>query len=779
MNVEGRKIDRVFWEEIVRPFVLMKTSSQSHGTTTTNFVLEGNSQMRDVEIKDKNSLLILQHVYLRVEDLGRGARLYKYEKREAQFFKERVTSTNIEQPDSTQRAQINHLIMEVWKFAHEIPAEDLCSLILARGNLNRISMSDPEWFDFEFVCRLLKKLEEPRYWNYAVLLMNNIINYEIKDGKNCYLMKQLKISYLDNGKQGKTPCIYRYVDDKHPRVQFMPFAFHAKQVEESDDESDEDQENQVNALQPPPKKRKNEAKEEPKTGLKKSWFTIWNGSRLRCQVYGIEFKAYSIADCPVNRDKRLKNTSEYKTVQDINVFTGYKWTFDEIKDAYETQTGKESVTRYLNYLFHVICDADTEQFKCLCNTFAHFVQRPGVKTQYCVYVKGQKGIGKSLLLFTPFQQLFHQHSCYLAGQLLADDFNGRLRDGVLIVNLDEFPQVIKSMQAFKSQITQDYMNVRPMFQESQTVPNLMNFIITSNFAPSRQMEITNDERRFLLIEARKFDAASLKNHCAQMTEFAKDYLFEYGNNTGFKAICYHFLKVASPPPENLHLQIPVTPLMCKIIESNMPPMERAVKKWIEQGGIKSKLKDGGCRYDYDWDNLDCGTEWTWKELREMAMNTLNEDRLNTFRQNVNNDIESLKQYMLTDAKTRQGGKKGEITQFKLQDRKQHYEHFRKFYPQVRFYWSHPSLIIGDDFFSHSRMAAIFQDPQFKEVKEETRHWTEIDYQLALVEAKKALDKSQIKLCLQPDPLSLDTEKGVKRTRLYRAADNTEILSDDE
>lgn len=790
MNVEGRKLERIFWEEIAKPLVLIKTLGQSHGVTTANLVLEGNCQDIDVEIQSHDALLILQHTYLRIEDRARGARLFKYDRREGAYLKNRVSYSNTEALNSTQRSKVHANVMEIWKHAHELPPEGLCNLILARGNLNRISMSDPEWFDFEFVGRLLKKLESPRHWNYAVLLLNNIINYEIKDGKNCYLMKQLKISYLDNNAQGKSPCIYRYVDGNHPKVQFKPYDFPPPTEEEETPEVQELSEfseapevpeasETSSSLEAPPKKRK--APSEPRSSKrdkreKISWFNVWNSSRLRCNVYGVEFRAYSIADCPVVRDHRLNSPFEYKTIQDINVFTGYKWTYDEIKSAYESEIGKATVTRYLNCLFNVICDSNSEQYKCLVNTFAHFVQRPGVKTQYCVYVKGQKGIGKSLLLFTPFQQLFHQHSCYLAGELLADDFNGRLRDGVLLVNLDEFPQVIKSMQAFKSQITQDYMNVRPMFQEAQTIPNLMNFIITSNFTPSRQMEITNDERRFLLIEARKFDAASLKNHCASMTEFATNYLFEHGFNTGFKAICYHFLKIAQPPPDNMHLHIPVTPLMCKIIESNMPPMERAVKKWIEQGGIRSKVKDAGARYEYDWDNLDCGSEWTWKELREQACITLNEDRHNTSRHNVNNDIESLKQFVLTDAKTRQGGRKGEITQFKLLDRRHHYDHFRKFYPQVMFYWGHPSLILGEDLFTNTRMMSVFQDPVLRELKQETRHWSELDYQLAIVELKKALAKhgGGLTVCMQPDPVS---EKVLQRVRLYRASDNTEIVED--
>lgn len=777
---EGRKIDRLFWEDVAKPFVVVKPNGQTHGTTSNNLVLEGNGFIIDVEINDKSNLLMLQHLYLDIEDLSRGARLYKYEKREGQFQKLRVSKDNIDAPDSSQRVHIRNYTMEIWKRAETLTPDNLCQLILSRGNLNRISMNDPDWFDFEFVCRLLKKLEDKKRWDYAVLLLNNIINYEIKDGKNCYLMKQLKISYLDNSAQGKTPCIYRYVDDKHPRVQFKPYDFFPAKTQEhpvhEDTGSDKENEDEPDLIAPPKKLKE---KEKPKSAKSISWFTVWNSSRLRCTVYGVEFRAYNIGDCPVVRDHCLRKPQDYNTVQDINVFTGYKWTLHEIEEAYNSQVGKNTVQRYLNLLFNVICDGNNEQYKCLVNTLAHFVQKPGVKTQYCVYVKGQKGIGKSLLLFTPFQLLFHQHSCYLAGELLADDFNGRLRDGVLLVNLDEFPQNIKNMQAFKSQITQDYMNVRPMFHESQTIPNLMNFIITSNFTPSRQMEITNDERRFLLIEARKFDAASLKRHCAEITSFAREQLTEHGLNTGFKAICYHFLKVASPAPENPHLHIPVTPLMCKIIESNMPPMERAVKRWIEQGGIRTKVKDSGTRYEYDWDNLDCGTEWTWKELREQACVTLNEDRHLTIRHNINNDIESLKQFILTDVKARQNGRKGEITQFKILPRKEHYVHYRKYYPQVLFYWSHPSLILGEDIFASSRIASIFNDPDLKQLKDETKNWNEVDYQLALVQAKKYLKRQNIAVCIQPDVLPLDADRSCKRIRLYDQ-DSREIeLEDNE
>lgn len=766
----NRKIDRFFWEEIARPFVSVKTGGQTHGPSTSNLVLEGNFLNVDVEIVNKSRLLILQHAYLCLEDKSRGARLHFYQKKEGVLSKLRASPQNIETPSELERIEINSIIMDVWKHAETLSPLDLCSLIMNRGNLNKISMSDPEWFDFHFVARLLKKLEDKKNWDAAVLLLNNVLNYEISNGKNTYLMKQLKISYLDNNVQGRTPCIYRYVDEKHPRSQFKPYEFfpskedEQKGAEEGEESSSQETDKENESSNPLHEAQKKIKSQKPAQTKKKfNWFSIWNSSKYRCSVYGIEFRVFPISESPIPRVSRINRMEEYQTVKDINVFTGYKWTFAELKEAYESHHGQETVRKYLNHLLNVICDSHNEQYNCLINTFAHFVQRPGVKTQYCVYVKGQKGIGKSLLLFTPFQLLFHQHTCYLAGQLLADDFNGRLRDGVLLVNLDEFPQNIRNMQAFKSQITQGYMNVRPMFHEAETVPNLMNFIITSNFIPSRQMEITPDERRFLLIEAKKFDTAQLKAHCASMTDFAQNYLFEHGKNTGFKAIAYYFLKEVQAPGENLHLKIPVTPLMCKIIERNMNPMERAVKRWIEQGGIRSKLKDEN-RYVFDWDNMDMGYEWNWKELREQALLLLNEDK--PYRQNVATDTEVLKQFILTDMKTRQGNKKGEITAFKIMDRKSHYLNFRKHYPHVVFYWTHTDLILSEDVFATAALSGVLNDPDLSEIRSETKQWTELDFQLAITQARRALKRKGITLALAPEPQPLDSKKDIKRLRVY-------------
>lgn len=740
------KIDAMFYQKVVKVYVKIAQGALPP-PGPLSFVLESSRLNVCSEIENKDQLLILQHTYLRIENRTNGARLYRYIKHDGKLVKERVTYQNLDRLKPNQTSAVYNHIMDLWKSAEHYESSELVNLILARGNLNRISMSDPEWFDFPFVLSLLRKLEKKIHWDAAVLLLNNVLAYEIGNGKNQILVKQKKITYLDNSVQGKTPCINHYADEKQVRDLFRPYDF-SLEKEESEPVLDEDQEQEnTNILYPAQKKRKTIPSKE-KEKQKQSWFTIWFNSKFRCLVHGIEFKVYNIENCPVLTDGRIRDVVEYKTEQDINYFTGYKWTFQELKDAAESTVGQTAISTYLNNLYQVICDGNTPQYNFLLSTLAHFVQRPGVKTEYCVYVKGQKGIGKSLLLFTPFQLLFHQHTCYLAGQLLADDFNGRLRDGVLLVNLDEFPQNIKNMQAFKSQITQCYMNVRPMFREAETVPNLMNFICTSNFVPSRQMEIGTDERRFLLIEARNFDVSQLEKHKKLINDFAKNLLVDNGLNTGFKAICYHLLKNVTLDGEDLRLKIPITPLMCKIIEQSMPLMERAIKKWIEQGGIKS-VNRGEYRKDYDWDNCDCSNSWTWKELRQEALATLNEDNHQIKYRNINADIETLKTLILTDEKSRSAGKKGVVTQFQILDRKTHYYNYRKFYPSIIFYWAHPSLIINDNPFVASQIAVASADPEFKSLTKDTETWSELDFQIGFLETMRALKNHGIKIVVNP------------------------------
>lgn len=776
------KIDAQFFQKVVKVYVRMGQGAPTE-PSFRSFVLESNRLNVCAEIEKPEDLLVLQHAYLRIENKATGARLWHYIKRAGEVIKERVTYQNLEQPKPSQIRMVYNHIMDIWKSAEHYDASELVNLILARGNLNRISMSDPDWFDFPFIMNLLKKLEKKTHWDYAVLLINNVLSYEIGNGKNQILVKQKKISYLDNSVEGKTPCINHYGDEKQVRDMFRPYDFNPEKEKDEEPEPNENEEPESENLFPAQKKRRVVKPE--KTNQKKSWFTIWFNSKYRSLVHGIEFKVYNIENCPIMTDGRIKDVTEYKTEQDINYFTGYKWTYQELEEAAETELGKSAITNYLNHLYHVICDGHKEQYEFLHSTLAHFVQRPGVKTEYCVYVKGQKGIGKSLLLFTPFQLLFHQHTCYLAGQLLADDFNGRLRDGVLLVNLDEFPQNIKNMQAFKSQITQGYMNVRPMFRESETVPNLMNFICTSNFTPSRQMEIGTDERRFLLIEARNFDVSQLDRHKKNINDFAKTQLVDNGLNTGFKAICYHFLKGVELDAEDLRLKIPVTPLMCKIIEQSMPLMERAIKKWIEQGGIKS-LHRSEFRKEYDWDNSDCSSSWTWKELRQEALATLNEDNHQIRYRNINSDIESLKSFILTDEKTRQAGKKGVVTSFQILDRKSHYYNFRKFYPNILFYWTHPSLVITENPFSESRRLVASSDPEWKSLSKDTETWSELDFKIGFIEVMRALRTKGIKLVVNAAANTQSREfyadqrpQEPKRVRVYENDDEINPDDDDE
>lgn len=595
----------------------------------------------------------------------------------------------------------------------DIGLENLKRFILTRGQNNRISISDDDQdteLNFEEVKKALPLFKHHKDRDWAVVLLNNVMSYEVRDGQNCYLVKQKRNCYTQTGVKAMTSCIHRYKDASHVKGLFKGYEL---------------------------KWKKDDGKE-----MKETWFNIWDNSKKRALITGgVEFEPYPITQSNITLDQSLESLDEYVEEKQLNMFSGYTWTKEDLEQCYHSEKGKRSIEEIRRILFHVISDSSNQVYDFLIEFLAHIVQYPGKKLLFVPYVKGQKGIGKSLLLFTPFQQLYHHHTVYLAGQGVNDDFNGRLRDGVILMNLDEFPQSHKHTQTFKSMITQPYMNVRAMYSETETVPNRMNFIITTNHYPSSHLEITKDERRFFLIEAAHLTDKELTEHKKKLTNLYQECLWDDGKKTGLKAFIWWLLQQKINTDEPMENRIPITALFRRTIENTMTVAERFIKRCIERGGIKPIHRPNDV-VEYDWDYNDTNNEWTWTTLLDELYKTFPDMAKSRKRSEIIDDMKTL--FVVKDTG---GSTNKRKTVFQLADRETHYRSFRKLWPNLNFNWEKQKLIIDDDPFVRSMRAAEQQNPELKEIDELTDTWDKRDFNLAIYELKKELEvyKKQVKL----------------------------------
>ena len=154
----------------------------------------------------------------------------------------------------------------------------------------------------------------------------------------------------------------------------------------------------------------------------------------------------------------------------------------------------------LNHIEELWCDGDSDSFNYVLDMFAHYIQKPHVKTGVVLSLKSKQGGGKGIILNKLNDIIGDDHFCSNSNaNYLFGDFNGQL-EGKILVNLDEaFWGGDKKMEGMmKSKITETKQTVRKLFKEAYTVDDYVNYIITTNndwFAG-----VTEDDRRYYCLE---------------------------------------------------------------------------------------------------------------------------------------------------------------------------------------------------------------------------------------------------------------------------------------
>lgn len=222
----------------------------------------------------------------------------------------------------------------------------------------------------------------------------------------------------------------------------------------------------------------------------------------------------------------VKGVKFYSTDDEVlSLFHGYKYN--------QLKTVNESIIKpYLDLIKDVICDNNETVYEYVLNWISFIVQKPGVKTETALVLKGLQGIGKNRFTDTLCEML----SGYSAKNItdiseLTGQFNSIIEGKMLIV-LNEVKNCgddrFANFNALKSIITDDVIRINEKLQPRHDAENVSNFIFVSNNA--YPVKIEHGDRRYIVLACNgkhKNDFNYFNQLCSNMNEEFYDNLLTY------------------------------------------------------------------------------------------------------------------------------------------------------------------------------------------------------------------------------------------------------------
>jgi hypothetical protein len=214
----------------------------------------------------------------------------------------------------------------------------------------------------------------------------------------------------------------------------------------------------------------------------------------------------------------------------LNLFTGF---------AYEPKRGGESHgdgwSLLEAHIFENMCHGNIEWYDWLMTWFADIVQNPETKRGSCVIVRGEQGVGKSIV-FDLFRQLLGGAAVKVDSiERLTGRFNSCLSAKVL-AHLDEgmWAGNKADQSKMKNLITASSMYIERKGLEGWEEPNFVRVAITSN--DHWLMSMTKDDRRNFVLECKDTHQNDTLYFKAMVDEM---------KNGGFEAWMYDLMRGGS------------------------------------------------------------------------------------------------------------------------------------------------------------------------------------------------------------------------------------------
>ncbi|MEO9971800.1 MAG: primase-helicase family protein [Roseibium sp.] len=248
------------------------------------------------------------------------------------------------------------------------------------------------------------------------------------------------------------------------------------------------------------------------------------------------------------------------------------------------------------FIRHTVCRDREDLFRFVWLYLAHLVQRPGEKPQTAIVLRGMGGCGKSTFglilerLAAPYSLTIAEEEHVtgrFAGQHLATSL-------VAVCTEALFAGDPKVNGKIKSLVTSETIVVEPKGLPVIQMPSYTRFYFDSNNDRVVPIDGNGSERRYLVMKVND-------DHMNDATYF--DPIYAELNGDGIAALAWE-LQQYDPATDGIRWQdvrtAPNTPERRKMRWHSMRPVERALIRLIEDGGVTMKTESGQTfRYEFE------------------------------------------------------------------------------------------------------------------------------------------------------------------------------------
>jgi hypothetical protein len=179
-----------------------------------------------------------------------------------------------------------------------------------------------------------------------------------------------------------------------------------------------------------------------------------------------------------------------------NLFNGYN---KKIFSLYDKLKQNEIIKPWLDLVFS-LCGEEEKVFNYFIKYIAHMIQKPNEKIPICFIFIGKQGTGKNMMLEAIANIIGKKN--YITSSNV-NDFFGSHAEGFykkILVNLNEVEgkDTIDLESKLKSFISEDTITINQKYIRPLTVNNVSRLIITSNKPNPIKIDITSNDRRYVV-----------------------------------------------------------------------------------------------------------------------------------------------------------------------------------------------------------------------------------------------------------------------------------------
>jgi hypothetical protein len=242
----------------------------------------------------------------------------------------------------------------------------------------------------------------------------------------------------------------------------------------------------------------------------KLWKTNKKGNKIEYKMYDllaryfnkikyqyVEFFPYSIMS---HNFKAKLELQEQNCV--LNTFSGFSHNYEE-----DFEINGCNISLILSHIMTLCGDENEENlhniYEYFINWLAHIIQKPDIKTEKCIIIKSDQGVGKSIFFEWFGKSIINEDYYYTTENIenITSKFNSETCDKILIV-LEEATNMYRKENinnALKNLITRNKGIYEKKYKNSFEKEDYCNYVMLTN--NENIVKIENSDRRYLCLNA--------------------------------------------------------------------------------------------------------------------------------------------------------------------------------------------------------------------------------------------------------------------------------------